>query len=200
MWLYLNWVKRSCNTVYWITHYNWFEKQVSINQLWFLECNITDMSHLIKKIVNSLEMSSLKKLKGNMKYTECPLNSKLIQDVWRLTKKKSNHWLMETDLSEKNTSRVIVYLVDQLLSSSVVTMLRKATNDSSIHPNVDLKQNQYEKIIEMAEKVDKLVDICNGRSKEKRKYTAYFNPENGHKIQIELLDILDWFTLNEMIL
>ena len=49
-------------------------------------------------------------------------------------------------------------------------------------------------------KVDKLDDICNGRSKEKRKYTAYFNPENGHKIQIELLDILDWFTLNEMIL
>ena len=95
---------------------------------------------------------------------------------------------------------MIVYLADQLLSSSVVTMLRKATNDSSIHPNVDLKQNQYEKIIEMAEKVDKLVDICNGRSKEKRKYTAYFNPENGHKIQIELLDILDWFTLNEMIL
>ena len=52
----------------------------------------------------------------------------------------------------------------------------------------------------MAEKVDKLVDICNGRSKEKRKYTAYFTPENGHKIQIELLDILDWFTLNEMII
>ena len=52
----------------------------------------------------------------------------------------------------------------------------------------------------MAENVDKLVDICNGRSKEKGKYTVYFTPENGHKIQIELLDILDWFTLNEMIL
>ena len=46
----------------------------------------------------------------------------------------------------------------------------------------------------MTEKVDKLVDICNGRSKEKGKYTAYFTPENGHKIQNELLDILDWFT------
>ena len=79
-------------------------------------------------------------------------------------------------------------------------MLRNATNDRSIHPNLCLKQNQYNKIIEIAEKEDKLGDICNGRSKEKRKYTAYFNPENGHKIQIELLDILDWFTLNEMIL
>ena len=34
----------------------------------------------------------------------------------------------------------------------------------------------------MAEKVDKLVDMYNGRWKEKRKYTAYFTPENGHKI------------------
>ena len=46
----------------------------------------------------------------------------------------------------------------------------------------------------MAERVDKLVYICNGRSKEKGKYTAYFTPKNGHKIQNELLDILDWFT------
>ena len=46
----------------------------------------------------------------------------------------------------------------------------------------------------MAERVDKLVYICNGRSKEKGKYTAYFTPENGHKMQNKLLDILDWFT------
>ena len=37
----------------------------------------------------------------------------------------------------------------------------------------------------MTEKVNKLVDIFNGRSKEKGKYTAYFTPEDGHKIQIE---------------
>ena len=73
-------------------------------------------------------------------------------------------------------------------------MLRKATNDSSTRPNLRLKQNQYNKIIEMAEKIDKLVDICNVRSKEKGKYTVYFTPENDHKIQNEALDILDWFT------
>ena len=88
-------------------------------------------------------------------------------------------------------SRMTIYFAVQLLSSSVVTMLRKATNDSSIHPNLRLKQNQYDKIIEMAEKVDKLVDICNGRSKEKGKYTLYFTTENGHKIQNKLLNILD---------
>ena len=46
----------------------------------------------------------------------------------------------------------------------------------------------------MAEKVDKLVHICNCRSKEKVKCTAYFTPEVSHKLQIELLDILDWFS------
>ena len=37
-----------------------------------------------------------------MKYSGCPLNSKMIQDVWRLTKQKSEHRLMETNLSETN--------------------------------------------------------------------------------------------------
>ena len=46
----------------------------------------------------------------------------------------------------------------------------------------------------MAKKVDKLVDIYNGKSKEKGKYTAYFTPKDGHKIQIKLLHILAWFT------
>ena len=78
-----------------------------------------------------------------------------------------------------------ICLAIQFLYSSVVTMLRKATNDSSIHPNLCLKQNQYNKIIEITEKEDKLGDICNGRSKEKGKYTAYFTPENGHKFKMK---------------
>ena len=60
---------------------------------------IADMPHLIKNIINALEMSSLKKSKRKMKYSGCPLNSKMIQDAWRLTKKKSKHRLMETNLS-----------------------------------------------------------------------------------------------------
>ena len=128
-----------------------------------------------------------------MKYSRCPLNSKMIPDVWRLTKEKSKHRLMETNLSEKPINKDVfscmtVYLAVQFLSSSVVTMIRKETNDSSTLPNLRLKQNQYDKIIEMAEKVDKLVHICNGRSKEKVTYTANFTPEDSHK------NILDWFT------
>ena len=89
---------------------------------------------------------------------------------------------------------MIIYLALHLLSSSVITMLRKATHDSSILPNLCLKQNQYDKIIGIAEKVDKLVEIYNGRFKEKGKDIAYFTPEDGHKIQNELLDIVAWFT------
>ena len=112
----------------------------------------------------------------------------MIQDVWRLIKVKSKYRIIDTSLSDflnKDAfSRMTVYLTVQLLSSLVVTMLRKATNDSSIIPNLRLKQNQYDKIIERAEKVDKLVNICNSKSKGKGKYTAYFTPEDNHKIQI----------------
>ena len=65
---------------------------------------IADMPYLIKKIVNALEMSSLKSQK-NMKYSGCPLNSKIIQDVWCLTKTKSKHRLMETNFSEKRFNK-----------------------------------------------------------------------------------------------
>ena len=41
-------------------------------------------------------------------------------------------------------------------------MLRNATNNSSILSNSRLKQKQNDKIIEIAEKIDKLADICNG--------------------------------------
>ena len=67
---------------------------------------------------------------------------------------------------------MIVYLAVKFLSSPGIIMLRKVINDSRIIPNLRLKQNQYIKIIEIAEKVDELVDIFNGRSKEEGKYTA----------------------------
>ena len=67
-----------------------------------------------------------------MKYSGCPLNSKMIQDIWRLTRKNNKHRLMETKLSESffnkdAFSRMRVSLAVQLLSSSVVTMLKRNT-------------------------------------------------------------------------
>ena len=72
----------------------------------------------------------LEKSKINMKYSGCSLNSKMIQDVWCLTRKSNKHRLMETKLSEKHFnkdtfSRMTVSLAVQLLSSSVIAMLKK---------------------------------------------------------------------------
>ena len=56
-----------------------------------------------------------------------------------------------------------------------------------------MKSSKYDKIIGLAEKVDCLVDICNGWSKKQVDYTTYFTPENTISIKKELLGILAWF-------
>jgi hypothetical protein len=160
---------------------------------------IADMPHLVKKLANALEFSSLKKSKQNMVFSGCPLNSKMIQDIWRLTRKKSPHRLMDTMLTEKHFNknaflRMVVMYAVQLMSSRVVMMIKKSLLDPSIVSDLRLCPDKYRKIIEMAENVDRLVDICNGRSKEQGKYFSYYTPESGEKIQRELLSILDWFT------
>lgn len=47
----------------------------------------------------------LKKSKRNTKYSSYPLNSKIIQDAWCLTRKNCKHRLMETKLSEKRFNK-----------------------------------------------------------------------------------------------
>ena len=96
------------------------------------------------KNVNVLEMSSLKKSKRKMKYSGCPLNSKIIQDGWRLTRKIVNtDWRKQSypKIFNKDVfSKMTVSLAVQLLSSFVVTMLKKkATNDITIIPDIRLK-------------------------------------------------------------
>ena len=60
--------------------YKCVRKHPMSHELIFL---IVDMPHLVKKIVNALEMSSLKKPKRNMVFDGCSLNSKMIQGIWR---------------------------------------------------------------------------------------------------------------------
>ena len=134
-----------------------------------------------------------------MVFSGCPLNSKMIQDIWRLTRKKCPHQLMDTMLTEKHFNKnaflrmVVMYSV-QLMSSRVVMMIKKSLLYPSIVSDLRLCLDKYWKIIEMAENVDRLVDICNGLSKEQGKYFSYYTPESGEQIQRELLGILNWFT------
>lgn len=144
----------------------------------------TDMPHLAKKSANALEMSLLKKSKRNMVFSSCSIKSKMIQDIWRFTRRKCPHRLIDTMLTEKKINkntflRMFVMYAVQLLSSCVVMMMKKSLLDLSIVSELRLCPNKYQKIIEMEENVDRLVDICNGQSKEQGKYFSYYTPESG---------------------
>ena len=74
-----------------------------------------------------------------------------------LDKGKCKHRLMETELFERHFNkddflRMTVSIAVQLSSSSIVTMLKKATHDTTIVPYICLKSSQYEKKIEFSEK------------------------------------------------
>ena len=160
---------------------------------------IADIPHLIKKIVNYLEMSSLKKSKRNMEFDGCPLNSKMIQNMWRKRNEGYHHRLMETKLSEKHFnkdgfSRINVSLATQLLSSSVVSMMKAAIKDVNISSHLRLKSWQYRHTINLVRKIDSLVDTCNGRSRN-HEYTGLFTPESGLEMQNNLLEILECFSI-----
>ena len=70
----------------------------------------------------------------------------------------------------------------QLLFPSTVTMLKKIKKNITIIPDIRLESSQYKKIIKLSENVNYLVDICNGHSIQKGKYTAYFTPEISRSI------------------
>ena len=160
---------------------------------------LVDMPNLINKFVNSLEMSSLKKSKRHMEFNGCPLSSKMIQDIWRKTNEGCHHRLMETKLSEKHFnkdgfSRINVSLATQLLSSSVVSMMKAAIKDVNISSHLRLKPWQYRHTINLVRKVDSLVATCNGRSRN-HEYTGLFTPESGLEMQNNLLEILECFSI-----
>ena len=84
---------------------------------------IADIPHLIKKIVNSLEMSSLKKSKIIMEFNGCPLNNKMIQDIWRKINEGCHHRLMETKLSEKHFKKKRFSRMNGSLATQVLLLL-----------------------------------------------------------------------------
>jgi hypothetical protein len=63
-------------------------------------------------------------------------------------------------------------------------MLEEAVADGDI--DLTLDKAKYGHLIEMIAKMNRLVDICNGRD-------GNFTKDNGRAYQRELLSILDWF-------
>ena len=87
-----------------------------------------------------------------------------------------------------------VSLATQLLSSSIASMMEIAIKDVNISNHLRLKPWQYRHIINLARKVDSLVDICNGRSRN-HEYTGLFIPELGLEMQNILLEILEYSSI-----
>ena len=106
---------------------------------------------------------------------------------------------MGTKLSEKyfnkdRFSRINMSLPIQLVSSSVASMMDTAIKGVNISSHLRLKSWQYRHIIKLARKVDSLVYICNGRSRN-HEYIALFTPGSGLEMQNNLLEILEYFSI-----
>jgi hypothetical protein len=125
------------------------------------------------------------------------MNTGAVMGVWKKMGGRS-HQQAPTKLTMSHFvkdawSAMNVALAFQLASSSTATMIRTAVEDDDIE--LPLKKEKYSRLIEFCEKVDRLVDICNGRSPGTSKtYNEHFTPQNGRQIQEELLSILSFFS------
>ena len=151
---------------------------------------LPDMPHLLKNIVTAMELSSKPSSKRDLKYGDNPINLNAIKDPWEKTGGKSNQQhptkLGIRHFEKDQYSRMKVYLAAQVLSNSVVEMIKSATRDASI--KLSLSKPKYRRLIEFIEKMDALVDLCNGRDGKN------FSPTNARDKQKELLSILAWFS------
>ena len=101
---------------------------------------------------------------------------------------------MKKHFNKDGFSRMNMSLATQLLSSSIASMMEATIKDVNISSHLRLKPWQYRHIINLARKVDSLVDICNGRSRN-HEYTGLFTPESGLEMQNNLLEILECFSI-----
>jgi hypothetical protein len=186
---------------------------------------LEDMPHVVKRIVNALEMSSNPRSKRKLRYAGNPLNLWMIQNCWEAMDGRSLR-MQDTKFTMRHFhkdafTRMKVYLSTQVMSGSTVQMFRRALADDETEARMHYDRWQYTKIIELAAHVNNLVDIINGRGKktvataapvdaapvtgnnsgdadgqvDNYQYTSHFVPENATEIQEELLGILEWFYL-----
>jgi hypothetical protein len=129
---------------------------------------LEDMPHVVKRIVNALEMSPNPRSKRKLRWSGNPLNLWMIQNCWEATDGRSLR-MQDTKLTMRHFvkdafSRMKVYLATQVVSDSVVQMIKRALADDEADCHYD--DWQYTKIIELAAHVNNLVDIINGRGKK----------------------------------
>jgi hypothetical protein len=172
----------------------------SCRPVFFLE----DMPHVIKRIVNALERSSLKKEKQDLRYSEKqPMTLRMIQLVWEAIKGASlnmnGYGLTKEHFIKDAYSRMRVKLSMQVLSNKAYRMMVKALNDpmiqSTVRSKYKLYHTQFYRLQQLMVHVNNLVDIVNGVvAKTGQRAAVNFTPETGLFIQKALLEILEFFS------
>ena len=152
------------------------------------------MPHLIKKFVNALKRSGLKKHKIALHFKRTKMSLKMLQQVWekspdgqgganlRITKLSKEHFL-------KNAySRMRVYLATQVMSESMNGLIDDYADE------VPGGKAAFKSLQVFIRHSDRLTDIVNARYTHNGKLKgceAMDCPD--HKHVGELLEILDWF-------
>ncbi len=116
---------------------------------------LPDMPHLTKNIVTSLELSSSKNSKHDLRYGKVLMNMQIIEEVWLKCNGASGQ-LHSTKLTswyfDKNAySRMNVKLATQLLSQSTIDMICNAIADNGIVLSLHVK-GMYSHVADLCER------------------------------------------------
>lgn len=122
-----------------------------------------DMPHLIKKIVNALEMSSDKDSNRDLRLQGMPLSLEMVESMWERSGggigvvRSSKH---STDHFNKNpNSRMLSYLAFQITSTSSVAMIREV-----LEQDVNEKEKEmYEPLLKFLALLDRVIDVMNAK-------------------------------------
>ena len=158
---------------------------------------VSDMPHLEKKLVSSLELSSVNKSKLNLIQKSCPLYLKIIADVWRVTRVSDSHLFMDTRLTKNHCNkdrffRMNVSLSVQVLSASTCNMIQTTIADDNVMQNIRLDFDRHNDTLNLVSKENLLVETRNGAFFGSNNFTK-FAPENATQGIEEHLCMLVWF-------
>ena len=150
----------------------------------------SDMPHLIKKIRNAFDNKSRK-----LKFRDRIMNLAMIKSVWldyetpgaQLRRTKLGYDHFELDSYKK----MRVFLAVQVMSQSAIHMIKEHCGNTKN----DFDHEDYTGMLELFDKVDRLVDICNAYGDEQ--YSKNYKRRDVEKINhpkhrhiIELFDVL----------
>jgi hypothetical protein len=150
----------------------------------------SDMPHLVKKIRNAFENKS-----RTLTFRNRIMNLAMIKSIWQsyesagsqLRKTHLGHDHFELDAYKK----MRVFLAVQVMSQSTIGMIKEHCESDDNDDDISI----YQGMIEIFDKIDRLVDICNAyhedqdtKSGRARNVQKINHPK--HKHVIELFDIL----------